>query len=182
MDDRRHSPLADLVTSSRPEQLGVRDAGPAVRFVFRGSRAVADAIGPAFGVTLPDTPCRAASAAERHALWLGPDEWLLIGPDGDLPALAASLKQAAGNLPHSLVDVSHRGAALLLDGTRVTEVLNAGCPLDLDAAFPVGMCVRTVFGKAEIVLWRRAPRSFYLEAPRSYLPYVIAFLDEAARA
>jgi sarcosine oxidase subunit gamma len=182
MDDRRRSPLAGLARSSRPELIDMREAGPAARFIFRGSRAAADAIGVAFGVTLPDMPCRAASAAERHALWLGPDEWLLIGPDGDPPALAARLKQAAGNLPHSLVDVSHRGAALMLDGAGVTDVLNAGCPLDLDAAFPVGMCVRTVFGKADIVLWRRAPKSFYLEGARSYLPYVIAFLDEAARA
>jgi sarcosine oxidase subunit gamma len=67
-------------------------------------------------------------------------------------------------------------------GSAVTDVLNAGCPLDLDAAeFPVGMCTRTVLAKSEIVLWRRGVDSFRLEVARSFTPYVRAFLMEAAR-
>jgi sarcosine oxidase subunit gamma len=43
------------------------------------------------------------------------------------------------------------------------------------------MCTRTVLAKAEIVLWRTAAQSFHVEAWRSFLPYVWAFLAEAAR-
>ena len=54
--------------------------------------------------------------------------------------------------------------------------------LDLDpAAFPVGMCTRTVLAKAEIVLWRRADDSFHLEVWRSFAAYVSGVLAEAAR-
>ena len=49
------------------------------------------------------------------------------------------------------------------------------------AAFPVGMCTRTLFGKAEIVLWRTAPRPFRIEVWRSFAPYVLGCLDEACR-
>lgn len=182
MDDRaRRLPVfGGLPLSPRPELLDVRDAGPAVRLAFRGSLTAAAALGMAFGVALPTTPCRAVSSGERHALWLGPDEWLLVGPNGDSAALAATLAGAVGTLPHSLVDVSHRSATLRLGGSGVMDILNAGCALDLDpAAFPVGMCARTLLGKAEIVLWRLAPLSFHLEASRSYVPYVIAFLRTA---
>jgi sarcosine oxidase subunit gamma len=60
--------------------------------------------------------------------------------------------------------------------------LSAGCPLDLDlAAFPIGACTRTVLGKTEIVLWRRAQDSFHLEVWRSFATYLTAFLSEAIR-
>ena len=36
------------------------------------------------------------------------------------------------------------------------------------------MCTRTVFGKAEIVLWRIAPEVFHLDVARSFVPYVWA--------
>jgi sarcosine oxidase gamma subunit len=37
-----------------------------------------------------------------------------------------------------------------------------------------------VLAKAEIVLWRRAPRLFHVEVARSYAAYLRAFLQEAA--
>ena len=60
------------------------------------------------------------------------------------------------------------------------DVLSAGCPLDLDLdEFQVGMCTRTLFGKAEVVIWRTATSSFRLEVWRSFAAYVIGLLDAA---
>ena len=52
----------------------------------------------------------------------------------------------------------------------------ATCEADC-AHFPVGMATRTLFEKAEIVLWRIAPDSFHLEVWRSFAPYVWDLLD-----
>src|ERR1039457_130132 len=83
---------------------------------------------------------------------------------------------------HSLVDVSHRQTGLEMSGPRAADILNSGCPLDLDvSAFAVGMCTRTVFAKAEIVLWRIAADVFRLEVWRSFTDYVARFLGEVAR-
>jgi sarcosine oxidase subunit gamma len=61
-------------------------------------------------------------------------------------------------------------------------LLAAQCPLPLDlAAFPVDMCTRTVFAKAEVVLWRTAPETFRLEVARSFARYVVDMLSEIAR-
>jgi len=71
--------------------------------------------------------------------------------------LARILEDALRSEPHSFVEVSHRQTALEIR-VRVEDTLNSACPLDLDVrAFAVGMCTRTVFAKAEIVLWRTAP-------------------------
>ena len=43
------------------------------------------------------------------------------------------------------------------------------------------MCTRTVFAKAEIVLWRTDPDTFRVEVARSYCRYVVDLLGEVAR-
>jgi sarcosine oxidase subunit gamma len=71
---------------------------------------------------------------------------------------------------------------LELSGPHAEWLLAAQCPLPLDAsAFPVGMCTRTVFSKAEIVLWRTAPDTFHIEVWRSFSRYVVDLLTEIAR-
>jgi sarcosine oxidase subunit gamma len=156
------------------------DLPPCIRLVLRGRPdAIAAATAP-LGFALPQQPCRAAHAGERSALWLGPDEWLILAPVSD--PIAAALTQALHGDAHSLVDVSHRQCAIELTGGAATATLNAGCPLDLDvAAFPIGMCTRTVLAKAEITLWRIAAGTFRLEVARSLTPYVRAFMLQAAR-
>jgi sarcosine oxidase, subunit gamma len=135
---------------------------------------------PAVPVSL--LPCRAVSLGDWTALWLGPDEQLLVGPNADGPAMAQRIEAGLSSLPHALVDVSHRQSALELRGRFAVAMLNTGCPLDLDpAAAPIGFCTRTIFAKAEIVLWRRDESCFQLQAWRSYLPYVTGLLAFAAQ-
>jgi sarcosine oxidase subunit gamma len=155
---------------------------PATRLVLRGRPAAIEAAAAPLGLVLPRAACRAASAGNRAALWLGPDEWLILAPEAEGPALGAALESAMAGLAHALVDVSHRQDGFTVAGRQATAVLNAGCPLDFDPdAFPIDMCTRTVFAKAEIVLWRTGAETFRLEAMRSFLPYVRGLLAEAAR-
>ena len=155
---------------------------PATRFILQGGPAARAAAGEAFGVPLPESACRANARDGRAALWLGPDEHLLLGPAGERDMLAAGLESALADSAHSLVDVSQRQVAWLLSGARVSELLSTGCPLDLDPAeFPPGMCTRTLLGKAEIVIWRTGAEAFHLEVWRSFADYVLAWLREAER-
>ena len=153
----------------------------ATRLVLRGGADVVGPVSEAFGVAPPTQPMGSAFAGERAALWLGPDEWLLIAEEGAgdlLGRLEATLQGAF----HTLVDVSHRQVGVAVEGPGAARLLAAGCPLDLDLrAFPVGMSTRTLLVKAEIGLWRRAEDAFRLEVGRSFAPYVARILSEAAR-
>jgi sarcosine oxidase subunit gamma len=155
----------------------VTDAGVSARLIYRGATEL---FPTSFGVQLPTTPMRAQVAGARAALWLGPDEWLLLAPEERGTALDAALSGALAGQPASLVDVSHRQVGLVVAGPHAAELLNAGCPLDLDpTVFPVGMCTRTILGKVEIVLWRTADDTFRIEVARSFAPYVVELLREA---
>jgi sarcosine oxidase subunit gamma len=155
---------------------------PLSRFIFRGNAEARDAAGQAFGVALAADACRAATDGTRAALWLGPDEHLLLAPIGDGEAIDAAFAHALTGQAYSMVDVSHRQVAFDLRGPHAAWLLESQCPLPLNLRdFPVGMCTRTIFGKAEIVLWRPAEQVFRLEVWRSFSVYVAQMLHEVAR-
>ncbi len=156
------------------------DLPACTRLILRGRAAAIAAATVPLGFALPQRPCRAATLGARSALWLGPDEWLILALAGD--PVGAAMEQALRGFPHAVVDVSHRQCAIEVSGPGAADLLNAGCPLDLDdAAFPVGMCTRSVLGRSEIVLWRSGAAVFRLEVARSFADYVRRFLAEAAR-
>ena len=171
----RRSGLAEL-TMPGHALAAVRVSPARQRWIFRGGDEAARACGASFGVALPDLACRAATADDRAALWLGPDEWLLLAPEG------APAPTPHAVLPGSLVDVARRQLGLEIRGAGAARLLNAHVLLNLDAgAFPPGAVARTIFAKAEIVLWRRADDLFHIEAGRSFAPYVVGLLAEACR-
>ncbi len=185
---------------SRSAALAGRSAGatgvnitvlaPAGRISLRAPVASVPALSKALGVTLPQQPKTSAlsksgvifgarsKAATRAALWLGPDEWLVIDEAGRDPLPDCQPVQAL----HSAVGISHRNVGISVSGPAAAATINSGCPQDLAlAAFPVGACSRTILGKAEIVLWRTADDVFRVECWRSFSDYVFTFLVEAAR-
>lgn len=171
----RRSPL--ITRSPR-----LRALPPATRVVLRAGEPARAAAERAFRTPIPTAACRAGVHGERAALWLGPDEWLLIAPEAAGPAALGELESALSGLPCSIVDVSHRQIGLEVAAADAELLLATGCPLDLHpSAFPVGMCTRTRLAKTEIVLWRTGPEVFRLEVWRSFAAYLSAFLAEAAR-
>jgi sarcosine oxidase subunit gamma len=142
---------------------------PAARFIFHGGAAARAAAAPAWGPGFSEEACRANAHAERATLWLGPDEYLLLDTAAGLPragdALATgtpnsstpgsgaaageetaaatfdAIERAVGDIPHALVDISHRQFAVEVVGPHAAVILSGACPLDLDLTeFPVDMC------------------------------------------
>lgn len=157
----------------------VRDSA---RYVFRADAGARLAAGTALGASLAAVTGRAVTHGARAALALGPDEHLFIVPESEAATLRTLLATGLAGRPHSLVDVSHRQVGLQLSGGRAEWMLAAGCPLPLGIEdFPVDACTRTVFGKAEVVLWRNGPGALRIEVARSYCRYVVGLLYQVAR-
>ncbi len=155
----------------------ITPAEPAERISLRARTNDLADLSKALGVTLPQKPKHSATKGKRSALWLGPDEWLVIDTSGQSPF--ADLQGVA--TLHAATDVSHRNIGILISGEGAEATINAGCPQDLSlSVFPVGAATRTIFGKAEIVLWRLSETEFRLECWRSFAPYVFGLLSEGA--
>jgi len=177
MDD-----LAQRRPPPMPAAEWLRMLPPAARWILHGGEAARALAAPVWGVGFSPAACRAMLLGTRATLWLGPDEYLLLDFAPGEGAAANALESALAAEPHALVDVSHRQFAFEVSGQHAATILSAACPLDLDAGeFPVGMCTRTVFAKADIVLWRTNPDTFHVEAWRSFAGYVGGMLQEIAR-
>ncbi|TGS44342.1 sarcosine oxidase subunit gamma, partial [bacterium M00.F.Ca.ET.179.01.1.1] len=85
---------------------------PAERLWLRGTQAWLAARSKALGVTLPVKPKSSATKDGRTALWLGPDEWMIIDEAGNDP-LADCAKISA---LHSAVGISHRNVGISVAG------------------------------------------------------------------
>lgn len=137
----------------------------------------------ALGVALPITANTASGDPDgRHALWLGPDEWLVLGPAGDAPAIEAAVRGAAGDAFVVTVDVSANRIAFELSGPSARELLESGCPIDLHPrAFAAGSCTQTLLARANVLLHQvgDAPRYRIWIRP-SFARYLAAWLDDAS--
>lgn len=149
------------------------------RLNLRAPEASQAALTKALGLSLPTKPKHSTEKKGRHALWLGPDEWLILDEaEADLMAATSKAK-----VFHSATDISHRNVAFDLKGEDAEACLGSGCPQDLRlSTFPVGACSRTICGKAEIVLYRVAEDHFHVEVWQSFAEYLFDLLDEAARS
>ncbi len=175
--------MVEMVQATRLHPLhagavSVALADNATRVSLRAKSDAIPVISKALGLDLPVKPKSTASKGARTAMWIGPDEWLII--DSATSSLADDLAKV--KVLHSAVDVSHRNVGILVSGKGADAVINGGCPQDLSLkAFPVGAASRTVLGKIEIVLWRMGEDSFRVECWRSFSTYAYAFLQESAR-
>ena len=175
----RTHPLAGRKVANKAVK--ITPAEPAGRLSLRAGDDALASLSRALGVKLPTTPKTSAASKSggRVALWLGPDEWLVIDTGGGDPAADCARAKAL----HSAVDISHRNTAILVEGAGAEGVLSAGCPQDLSlAAFPVGACSRTVLGKIEAVVWRTGDKTFRVECWRSFSTYAFDLLEDAARS
>jgi sarcosine oxidase, subunit gamma len=185
MTPKERTSMADAAirrTVALPTAEWLEISPPASRCTLRVGAQARAAAGEGFGLPLPDAACRAATSGNRAALWLGPDEHLLLAPDGDVASIESTLARTLQGQPYALVDVSHRQVGFTVHGPHAEWLLESQCPLPLNPRdFPVGMCTRTVFAKAEIVLWRTGEQAFRLEVWRSFSLYVVQLLHEVAR-
>jgi sarcosine oxidase subunit gamma len=143
-----------------------------------------DAVATALGVRLPDANrLERAAAAFRLALWMGPDEWLVVDGSGDSAALASALQAATASHGGTVVDVSAQRTLLELRGPGVTDLLAAGCSVDLHpSAFAVGHAVQTMLARVDVIIGRGGPETYHVAVRTSFAPYLVAWMRDAVDA
>ena len=145
--------------------------------------AAAEAVGLALDLQLPLQPNTVVRAGELTALWLGPDEWLLVGPPGSERDLESRIREAAGEEHVSVTDVSAQRTTLLVTGPRAHDLLAHGCSVDLHPrVFGAGRCAQTTLGRTQVVLVARDEpgAGFWILVRATFAGYLADWLLDAA--
>lgn len=160
--------------------IAIADRGPVGQVTLRADLAdpaVTDAVRDATGAEMPGTwQCR-IDAAGHGAVWMSPDELLLLVPYAEAEAKAAQLSEALGERHHMAVNVSDARVVLALSGARVAEVLSKGVPVDLsDTAFPVGSARRSHLAETAVGFWRIGQEDWEIVCFRSFAQHLFDWL------
>ena len=161
----------------------VQDAGLQGMITLRG-----DLAGAALGKALHDlcslavpAPRRMTSAGTRSALWMSPDELLVLCPYGDAPRRASGLQAALAG-EHALVaTVSDARAMFTLDGASLREVLAKLAPVDMaPGRIEPGEVRRTRLAQVAAAFWLEREGRARVVCFRSVARYVFDILSDAA--
>ncbi len=134
------------------------------------------------GLDLPKTPRTSNTFGDVKALWLSPDQWLILCAREKAPTLAADLAKAVEKTHALAVDVSDMRSIIRIEGERAREVMMKGCSLDFtDAEFTPGYVRRVRFAEVAALLNIVEGETVDLYVFRSYANYAWDFLQKAAR-
>lgn len=143
----------------------------------------AERIGTALGVMLPNQAGQVAHTDRLTVLWLGPDEWLLVGPEGGAESIQVALSEALEDEHGAVVDVSAHRTIIAVSGPSSRELLAKGCALDLHRrAFGPDQCAQTSLARAGVVLLCRDAElpSYWIFVRASFARYLADWLADAA--
>lgn len=144
-----------------------------------------EAAASALGLEPPKTPNTTASGGALTALWLGPDEWLVVGPPDREGYIADVLRAALEGQHCAVTDVTEGRTVIGLAGRHARDVLMKGCPLDLHPReFKAGDCAQSTCGKATIFLHQTADSdtgpTYDIYVERSFADYLWSWLEDAS--
>jgi len=141
------------------------------------------AILKALNLELPVQPCSSVADAVHRLVWVGPDDWFVIGPKGQASTIESRLRTSLAGRHHAVTDVSGGYTVLHLSGAPVREVLAQGCPLDLHPrVFCPDSSAGSLFFKTSIWLWQTDEEPTYEVLVRSsFMGYFWLMLERSTQ-
>ena len=127
------------------------------------------------GLDLPATPRTSVAWGDNHALWLSPDQWLILCPRSKTAEVLAALRSALAGVHSFAVDVSDMRTIIRVEGDAARSTLLKDCSLDLMSSdYETGTVRRLRFAEIAALLHvvSGKPDVIDLYVFRSYADYV----------
>jgi sarcosine oxidase subunit gamma len=185
----RRSPLHDMAGELRDGGVAGAQAVQLAEVPFLTQVAVriepdsagARGIDEALGARLPRKVGETSHSGGHTALWLGPDEWLVVS-EADAGTLVDQLREAAGGTTAQVLDLSANRTVIELTGPGARSVLEKGCPADLHPrTFRDGSAIVTSLARVPVLVWKVDAERFRVMPRASLARYVAAWLLDAVR-
>ncbi|MEL6289520.1 MAG: sarcosine oxidase subunit gamma family protein [Pseudomonadota bacterium] len=188
-DERRRSPLAHRQALEDASGRITIDEKPfRVMIAVRGD---ADALDPAIesccGIPLPRAVGKTTANARCRAIWLAPDEWLIMARDVEADLDPQVVAQATGALHAQVADVTDYYTTIDISGPATRDVLAKLTHYDTHPrAVSAGHAASTLFGHATAIFVMRddeggAGAAAELIVRRSLADYLWCLAADGAR-
>ncbi len=180
----RQSPLAHRALDAQVSE-NIDDAALVLterRFLakinLRG-KVDSDVVKAVVGVALPSEPNTVTDGNNLSALWLGPSEWLLVGPPNAENNMEDAFNEALEGASVGVVDVTEGRTTIRVSGPMARDVITMGCPLDLHPrVFQPGRCAQSFISRSPILIHQIDDTpTFDIHIERSQSDYLWTWLE-----
>ena len=171
---------AAAISADFPE--GLKELSPRAHVNLRGGiddLAFTNAVKSVTELDLPETPNKVSSVKDWKALWLSPDEWLIVG-EKNASELVNSLKEVLVGQHIAINDLSANRTIFELSGPFSHLVLMKSSDVDFHPrVFAPGNCVQTMIAKSQAIVEQVGETEFHIYVRSSFSRYVGGWLVEA---
>ena len=168
--------------------LNLKEFEPITKINLRGKkREFFTKVGQALSVILPMESNTSAGNQELSALWLSPDEWMVISnettkKDSNNYDLEESLYNSISktNLG-AVVDVSDQYVMLELEGSKVYELFSSGSPFNFNEfKEKKGSSTQTLLNGIDVIILNKGINLVNLFVRRSFSEHLYSWINDSA--
>lgn len=147
---------------------------------FRGKKTLQQSL-ESCGFVAPPTPNSMTKKGKNRAIWLGPDETLLICGTNQEAKIHKNISQSFEKKHFAATIISDALRLYDLKGKYVRDMLAKGCSLDLHhTIFIKGQSAQTQIGHAQVILACENQHHIILICRTSFSDYMETWLKDAS--
>ena len=180
-----NSPIKDQVNYN---DISVKEISPIMKLNLRGKkREFFTAVGKHLDMILPTEANTSSSSSKLTALWLSPDEWMvvsneLIEKNTNSYDLEESLYNSISktNLG-AVIDVTDQFAMLELKGSKIYELFSSGSPYNFnDFREKKGSTTQTLLNNIDVIIQNKSENLVNLFVRRSFSEHLFSWINDSA--
>ena len=168
--------------------LTISEISPLLKLNLRGkSRDFLTTIGQNINIILPLEANTSASSENYTAIWLSPDEWIVVSNnidskdnnDYEIEELLFN-KISRTNLG-SVTNVTDQLVMINLSGENIFDLLSTGCPFDYnDFRSKKGSSTQTLLAQIDVIIHHNEINSVNLFVRRSFSEHLMSWINDSA--
>ena len=168
--------------------LEIKEIKPAMKLIIRGkTKNFITAIGKNLKMILPTEANTSTSGESLTALWLSPDEWMVVSnekteKDTNNYDLEESLYNSISktNLG-AVVDVTDQFVMLELEGSKLYELFSSGSPFNFNEfKEKKGSSTQTLLNGIDVIILNKGVNLVNLFVRRSFSEHLYSWINDSA--
>ena len=179
-----NTPIMDTKEYSK---IKISEIEPILKINLRGkNRDFITKIGKELSIIPPSDSNTSSSNEKLNLLWLSPDEWLIYSNDKIDPKSANLLEDKLYNEISkvklgSITNVTDHWIMINLSGTKIFEMLSAGCPFNFNNfKNSKGVVAQTLLNHIDVIIHNKNINDLNLFVRRSFARHLWSWINDAA--
>ena len=170
------------------ESVSVREISPVMKINLRGKkREFLTNIGKNLNMILPTEANTSSTSDKLTAIWLSPDEWMIIS--NELASKNTNISELNEILFDSIsktnlgavIDVTDQFVQLELKGENVYEIFSAGSPFNFNEfKEKKGSTTQTILNHVDVIMHHKDENVVNLFVRRSFAEHLCSWIEDCA--